>query len=677
MSRHQAFPGLLGLVRASFRNFASSKSAPKSKAPRALATVMLWAIPALVAVMQTPAQAACTAPTGGGVAICSPTAGSSDVNPVHYIAAASSPTCAGGIATMFIQPKPGVNAYSVGGHTLDTFLPQAPGTYTTTIVAKDKCGGTPQKTVSITVRGTAVLTYQYNVQRTGANLYETKLTPANVNATLFGKMFACSVDSFIYGQPLFMPKMSIAGGTHNVVFVATENNSIYAFDADGKSCTPLWHRFIGTPVPCTMDTPIPGNDCNLVLHTPGVGITSTMFIDPTQGTHGVLYVEARTAPGGTKPYFHGLHKLDLVTGKDMSDSPVTIKASMPGNTCDSVNGVITFNSAAQNNRSALLYANGVVYIAFGSINDKPSCTITGSTYYGWILGYNAFNIQQQVTVFNPSPAPAGNGSGPGGKDAIWGGALAASLSNEIYAVTGNGPFNAAVGDYGNTYLKLFPGANKKLKVLDYFSPGFLFNNDDLDLGASTGIILSTAGQFPHELIGGGKYGTLYVVNRDKMGKFNSSNDQIIQEIPNAVGRRVSGAPTCSPTDDDCDYSTPGFWNGHLYVAGTNDHVKDFTLSNGLLSGPSSLSPQTFGYPGAVPTISANGSKNGIVWAVEPSKAILHAYDANDVSNELYNSNQNATRDALGSNVKFAPATVVNGKVYVGTKTKLVVYGILP
>ena len=676
MSHQAGYASRLALIVSSFCNFSNGISGELNKRRKLSLKTAFWLFPAMVAIMQVPAHAACSPPSGGGVAICSPQSASKDVNPVHYIAAASAPSCAAGIATMSIQPKPGVTAYSIGGSTLDTFLPQAPGSYTTTIVANDKCGSTSKKTVGITVTGTAVITYQYNVQRLGANLYETQLTPANVNSALFGKIFSCSVDSFIYGQPLFVPKLSIAGGTHNVVFVATENNSIYAFDADGKTCTPLWHRFIGTPVPCTMDTPIPGNDCNLVFHTPGVGITSTMFIDPTQGTHGVIYVEARTAPGGTAPYFHGLHKLDLTTGKEMPDSPVTIKATVAGNACDAVNGVITFHSAAQNNRSALLYANGVVYIAFGSINDKPSCTI-GATYYGWILGYNAFNIQQQVAVFNPSPAVAGNGSGPGGKDAIWGGALAASLNNQIYAVTGNGPFNASVGDYGNTYLKLSPGSNKSLKVLDYFSPAFLFNNDDLDLGASTGIIITSSGQFPHELIGGGKYGTLYVVNRDNMGKFNSAADQNIQTIPNAVGIRVSGAATCSPTDDDCDYSTPAYWNGRLYVSGTNDHVKDFVLSNSLLSGPMSTSPQTFGYPGSVPTISANGTKNAIVWAVEPKKAVLHAYDASNLSNELYSSNQNATRDALGSNVKFAPATVVNGKVYVGTQTQIVAYGILP
>src|SRR5262249_32194513 len=199
----------------------------------------------------------------------------------------------------------------------------------------------------------------------------------------------------------------------------------------------------------------------------------------------------------------------------------------------------------------------------------------------------------------------------------------------------------------------------------------------LDLGASTGIIINNTGQFPHELIGGGKNGTLYVVNRDNMGKFNSSADQNIQTLPAAVGVRVSGSATCSPSDDDCDYSTPAYWNGHVYVAGINDHVKEFVLSNSLLTGPMSMSPQTFGYPGSVPAVSANGTKNAIVWVVEPAKAILHAYDATNLSNELYNSKQNAVRDALGSHVKFAPPTVANGKVYVGTQKQIVVYGILP
>jgi hypothetical protein len=628
---------------------------------------------ALIAISQAPAHAACAAPTGGGVAICSPHNASSDVNPVHYIAAASSPTCAAGISTMAIVSSSGSSLFSIAGPLLDTFLPLKLGAYTTTVKATDKCGGVKQASVSLTVTANAVITYQYNVQRTGANLYETALNPTNVNATTFGKKFSCAVDSFIYGQPLYMPKLTIAGGVHNVVFVATENNSVYAFDADGKSCTPLWHSFIDKPVPCTANSPVAGSNCNLVFNTPTVGITSTMFIDPTQGPHGVIYVEARTAPTGAPPFFHGLNKLDLTTGVSTSDSPVNITASIAGNACDSVNGVVKFNSAAQNNRSALLYANGVIYIAFGSINDVPVCP--NGAYHGWILGYNAFNIKQQVSVFNPSRNKSTNGSGAGGLDAIWGGALEATLANQIIAVTGNGPFDPSVGDWGNTYLKLAPSGTT-LKVLDYFSPHFLFNNDDLDLGASTGIIIpAISGPFPHELIGGGKNGTVYVVNRDNMGKFNST-DQIIQELPGAVGVHLSTSSTCGTGSNDCDYSTPAYWNGHLYVAGTNDHVKDFLLMNGMLS-TNTKAPQSFGYPGATPTVSANGTKNGIVWAVEPAKAVLHAYDATNLSNELYNSTQNSARDSLGSNVKFAPVTVVNGKVYVGTKNHLVGYGLLP
>jgi hypothetical protein len=651
-------------------------SRPTGK-PRLRAVMRIVVVSAgMILFYSASAHANCAPPTGGGIAVCSPAPGSSDVNPVHYIAAASSPSCAAGMALMSISTSSAAQLYSVGGSKLDTFLPLGAGSHNTVVKAKDKCGVTRQASVSIAVKGTAVITYQYNAQRTGANLFETTLTPANVNPSLFGKIFSCAVDSFVYGQPLFVPGLSIAGGTHNVVFVATENNSIYAFDGDGKTCTPLWHTSIGTPVPCSANSPASGTNCNLVLGTSTVGITSTMFIDPTQGTHGVIYAEGRTAPGGVAPFHHQLHKLDLTTGKEMPDSPVTINASVAGNACDNVNGTITFNSASQQNRSALMYANGVLYIGFASINDTPRCP--NPSFHGWILGYNASNIQQQVSIFNTSRNVSGNGSGPGAFGGIWGGALAASLSNDIYAATGNGPFNAAasVADWGNTYLRLTPSGNT-LKVLDYFTPAALFNTDDLDLGTNTGIVLVVPGPTPHELIGGGKTGTLYVVNRDKMGKYDSTSDQIIQEVPNAVGVHTSSSPTCGSTADDCDYSSPAYWNSHIYLSGVNDHVKEFTLSNGKLTGPTSLGSQIYGFPGGTATVSASGSKNGIVWVVEPGKSILHAYDATNLANELYNSSQNSARDALGSFVKFAPATVVNGKVYVGTKNHLVAYGFLP
>jgi hypothetical protein len=657
-----------------FTNPATTVTSNWSDFTSAIVRIVL-ALAGLVVVFPAPAYAACSAPNTGGIAVCSPL-NASNVNPVHYIAAASTTTCSAGISTMSILSGSGTRLYSVAGSSLDTFLPLRPSSYSTIVQATDKCGGTQQTNVALTVTGTAMITYQYSVQRTGANLFETVLTPANVKTATFGKIFSCGVDSVIYGQPLFMPKINIAGGTHNVVFVATENNSIYAFDGDGKTCTPLWHSFIDLPVPCSTNSPVTGSYCDLVFTTPVVGITSTMFIDPTQGPHGVIYVEARTAPKGAGKFYHGLYKLDLSTGVEMSDGPSVINATIPGNGCDSVGGVVAFNSATQNNRSALLYANGVIYLAFGSINDAPICP--NGAYHGWILGYNAFNIKQQVAVFNSTRNRSTNGSGTGGLGAIWGGALAANINNQIFAVTGNGPFDASVGDWSNSYLKLQPSGTT-LQVSDYFAPHQIFNTSDQDLGASTGIILPPlSGPFPHELIGGGKTGTLYVVNRDAMGKFNRTSDQIIQEIPNAVGVHLSTPLTCGTgANDDCDYSTPAYWNGHLYVSGVNDHVKEFTLLNGKLTKTTLLSPQTFGYPGATATVSANGSSNGIVWVVEPGKAILHAYNAANIASELYNSNENSARDALGSNVKFAPVTVVNGRVYVATRTCVVAYGLLP
>ena len=229
--------------------------------------------------------------------------------------------------------------------------------------------------------------------------------------------------------------------------------------------------------------------------------------------------------------------------------------------------------------------------------------------------------------------------------------------------TGHGTIQSAIG--GNTYLKFKPSGSTLL-VRDYFTPHKLFNTNDQDLGSNTAILLPTqSGTYPHEMVGGDKNGTIYVINRDNMGKFNSSGDQIIQELRGAIGVHISTVSDCNSTTSDCNYSTPAYWNGRIYFAGVNDKVKAFAVSSGLLSGPTSKSAETFGYPGATPTISANGTNNGIVWTIEPARAILHAYSATDLGNELYNSNQNSSRDALGSNVKFVPPAVVNGKVYIG------------
>lgn len=616
--------------------------------PRLLKSLNLLAFIVLIA-FRAPANA-CTPPNGSGVNVCFPASNSTQANPVHFIAAAST-TCSKGISAVGIYSAPNNRVYTVNGSTLDTFLPLSPGTYTTTVQEWDNCGGSLSTNVPITVSGTAAYTYGYNNQRTGANTFETTLTQSNVNSTSFGKKFVSPVDGYIYGQPLYVPNMSIAGGTHNVVFVVTQNNSTYAFDADDG--TQLWHDFIDTPVPCS-----PVSGCGVA---PNLGISSTPVIDPTQGAHGAIYVEGRTDPNSAGKFYHGVHKYDLATGAEMPGSPQVISASVSGTGYDNVGGVVTFNNSSENNRSALLYANGVVYVALGSLGDKDP-------YHGWLLGYDAVTMTPLYT-FNTTP----NGE----RGAIWGGAMAADLSNLIYADTGNGTWDGVTG-WGDSYIKLTPSGST-MSVVDWFTPfnQASLNSADLDLGSATAILLpSQPGSFPHEMIGAGKEGRIYVVNRDNMGHFHSGSDsQIIQSIPNALGHTPDGEE---------NYSTPAYWNENIYFFAVDDNGKAFSLTNGLLStSPTSITSESYGCsgntpscPGATATVSSNGNSNGIVWAVLPgTPGSLHAYDATNLAHELYNSTQNSSRDNLGDTVKFAPPLVVNGKVYVGTRTQLVVYGL--
>jgi hypothetical protein len=517
---------------------------------------------------------------------------------------------------------------------------------------------------------TSVLTYQYNNLRSGANINETTLNPSNVNVSTFGKLHSFPVDSLVYGQPLYVPNLQIAGGVHNVVFVITENNSVYAFDADYKVSTPLWHTRVGTPVPCSASQPVPGSNCNLVYLTSVIGITSTPVIDLTQGTHGAIYVEARTDPKNAGKYFHILHKFDLSIGKDMSGSPVGIRGSVRGTGRDNINGIVTFNQNAENDRGALLLANGIVYVPFASINDAP-------IFHGWIFGYDATTMKRRY-VFNTTPNNSTNHGGDGEQGGIWNGTITADANNVLFSTTGNGTWDNTVADWGNSYLKLNPGTST-LEVADFFTPEALaFDTHDTDLGTSAAILLpDQTGTYPHVMVGGDKNGTVYVVSRDNMGNYHSSGDQILQELPGAVGVHVPTAGDCNNTHNDCNYGTPAYWNGNVYFSGVNDNVKAFAFANGQLSGPMSKSPSTYGYPGATPAVSANGTTNGIVWVIQPVISILHAYDATNLANELYNTTQaSGGRDSLGSNTKFAPPTVVNGKVYVGTKNAVVVYGLL-
>jgi hypothetical protein len=500
-----------------------------------------------------------------------------------------------------------------------------------------------------------MLTYHNDNLRTGQNPQETVLTTENVNSSKFGKAFSYTVDGAIYAQPLYVQNLLIpVHGVRNVVYVVTEHNSVYAFDADQKAPGTLWHvdfvdGSIVTPVPCA-DEP---QACDF-LGTE-IGITSTPAIDLDTKT---LYVCAFTKTGDS--YAYRLHALDLRTGSERFGWPVLIQGSVPG-TGDGSDGVnVAFNAHNHLQRSALLLANGVVYVAFASFADAHP-------YHGWLFGYDTHRLKPP-TVLNLTP----NGAGAG----IWqsGAGPASDSAGNIYVVTGNGTFDADLGGqaFGDSFVKFMPEASSP-SVVDFFTPFNQASMDavDHDLGAGGPLLLpDQGGNHPHLMLAGGKEGTLYLVDRDNMGHFLAGdNSQIVQPLEKIVGEV---------------FSTPAFWESKVYIAGVADSLKVFKMNEGLLStAPASHSANVFGFPGATPTVSANGSREGIVWVLENAAfrvqqpAILHAYDANDVSHELYNSQQAGTRDTLPIGVGFGVPTVANGRVYVGTLTELDVFGLLP
>jgi hypothetical protein len=506
----------------------------------------------------------------------------------------------------------------------------------------------------------SVTTYHNDSARTGQNLHESILTPANVNPNGFGRLFVQPVDGYIYAQPLYVPNVSIGGQAHNVVFVATENDSVYAFDADraaGADASPLWHvSFINPPSVTTVDSATDAQCGDLV---PQIGITGTPAIDTSTGT---LYVVAKTKENGV--FFQRLHALDIAAGNEKFGGPVAIQATVPGTGDGSSGGQVSFDALHQNQRPGLLLRNGVVYIASAAHCDHPP-------YHAWVFGYNASNLQQ-VAVWNSTP----NGSDGG----VWqsGGGPAAD-STGIYFATGNGTFDANTGgkDWGDTILKMSGPTGGTLRVLSYFTP---FNQDvlsenDTDLGSGGAVLLPdlpAGSAHQHLLVQAGKEGSIYLVDRDKMGGYNSTTDQVVQELSGATGGI---------------WGMPAYWNNTVYFGGQYDNLKAFSFNaggSGLLSSSAvSYSPESFSFPGPTPSISANGSGNGIVWAVQTDAyasnglAVLHAYDATNLANELYNSTQNGSRDTPGPAVKFAAATVAHGKVYVGTATQLAVFGLRP
>lgn len=501
-----------------------------------------------------------------------------------------------------------------------------------------------------------VLTYHNDLGRTGQNLDETILTPTNVNQATFGRKFADLVDGQVYAQPLYVANLSIQGGTHNVAFVATENDTVYAFDADQPGL-PLWQASVlGT------GSPVLATDVGCSQISPQIGITSTPVIDLTSRT---LYAVAMTkeGPSASPTFFQRLHALDITTGAEKFGGPVAIAATVPGTGAGGSGTSITFDPRQHLNRPGLALFHGTIYIAFGSHCDSDP-------YHGWLFAYNAAQLTP-AGVFITTP----NGT----RGAIWqgGGSIAVDASNSLYFMTGNGTFDTNQ-DFGDSFVKLTQSGTT-LTLADSFTP---FNQstlaaNDADLGSGAPMVLpDQSGAHPHLLIGAGKGGTIYLLNRDAMGGFCNgctSDTQIVQELPNAVGNATNNE----------FFGTPAFLNGFVYFVGNNDVPKAFSLTNGLLStSPASQGVTVFGFPGATPSVSANGASNGIVWIVQNAAssggpAILRAYDATNLARELYNSTQAGTRDQADPAVKFAVPTIFNGKVYFGTANHLDVYGPLP
>jgi hypothetical protein len=507
--------------------------------------------------------------------------------------------------------------------------------------------------------GTSVLTSHNDNARSGLNCNETVLTPANVASTNFGLLFNQPVDGFVYAQPLVMTNVAIpCKGVHNVVFVATEHDSVYAFDSDndsGSNSLPLWQTSFINPAAGVTTVSSADVGCTAVL--PEIGITGTPVIDPVCGT---IYVEAKTEEktNGVTTFVHRLHALDIRTGAEKSGGPVVIQASVPG-AGDGNDGAgnVPFDPMLELNRPGLLLSQGVVYLTYGS-----HCDIT--PYHGWVIGYDAHTLAL-TNVFNTTPN--------GGLGAIWqsGNGPAADSDGNIFVMTGNGSFDSTTnGDYSDSFLKI--SSTNGLQLLDYFAPSNqqALSDADRDLGSGGAMLLPDAvgsADHPHLLVGCGKSGTIYLLDRDSMGEFNSSYDNVVEELPRAVGGI---------------WSTPAFFNNTIYFFGANDVLKAFPISQAFISStPSALGADHFGFPGATPSISANGTNDGIVWIVETDKyrnnglAILHAYDATNVASELYDSVLVNVNQDPGPAVKFAVPTIANGKVYVGGQYTVAVYGL--
>jgi hypothetical protein len=500
---------------------------------------------------------------------------------------------------------------------------------------------------------TDVVTYKNDAGRTGQNLTESILTLANVNSTTFGLLRNLSVDGKVDAQPLYLSQLTVSGAVHNVLFVATESDSVYAFDVD--TGTTLWKKSLLGSGEVLSDN----RGCGQI--NPDIGITSTPVIDRTAGSNGAIYVVAMSRDSSSA-YHQRLHALDVTTGAELFNGPTEITATYPA----TAGGVTsTFQPGQYAERAALLLSKGVVYTSWTSHCDLPP-------YSGWIIGYNQTTLAQSG-VLNIGP---NSDRGP----SIWmaGGGPGADSAGNIYLLSANGAFEPTLDangfpsqqDYGNSFLKISPGGSG-LSVADYFALANTIAESaiDEDLGSGGELLLpdltDSTGTVRHLMVGAGKDANLYVVDRDSMGKFNASGNNIWQELTNALPGRV--------------FSTPAYFNNTVYYAATGGTLQAFPVANAKLDYPGAAQSTTsFPYPGASPVVSANGTANAIVWAHENSNpAVLHAYDAANLTHELYNSNQAANnRDLFGAGNKFITPTVADGKVFVGTQNSVAVFGLL-
>jgi hypothetical protein len=481
------------------------------------------------------------------------------------------------------------------------------------------------------------------------------LTTANVNYTSFGKLFALQTDARVDAQPLYVSSLTLGTqGTHNVLFVVTEGDSVYAFDADNGAA--LWHVSVLLPG----ETPSDSRSCSQVA--PEIGITSTPVIGPKVGPHGTIFVVAMSKDSSGN-YFQRLHALDITSGAEQFGGPVTVQAQYPGTGDNNVNGYVVFDPKMYKERAGLLLLNGVVYTTWASHCDiRP--------YTGWVIAYSATTLKQ-VAVLNLTPN--------GNDGAIWGAGAgpAADSQGNIYWLEANGTFDTTLdgsgfpsqGDFGNSFIKA--SLSGGLHVVDYFAMDNAApeNAADQDLGSGGEILLpplaDAHGVTRHLAVGAGKDQNIYVVDTANMGKFDPNANHVYQEITGALTGGV--------------FSTPAYFNSKLYYGASGDYLKAFRFSGGLFSTtPVSQSTMTFPYPGATPSISTNGASNVIVWAVSnASPAVLRAFDGRDLSKELYDTTQAPNkRDAFGKGNKFMVVTIANGKVYVGTPTGVAVFGLL-